>query len=86
MAIQSDVGDPHVSAPATGVNLRQFPWWLVIITATIAFMAIRIITDADYQSTFFTILTGLGATIYTTIVAFVVALIIGMLFKPMRRA
>jgi polar amino acid transport system permease protein len=79
MAIQSDVGDPHVSAPVSGVNLRQFPWWLVVILAAIAYMAVRIIIDPDYQSTFVTILSGLGTTIYTTMVAFLFALLIGML-------
>lgn len=79
MAIQSEVGDPHTSAPGSGINLRHFPWWLAVILAAIAYMTFRITTDPNYQSTFLAILTGLGTTISTTIIAFLFALLIGLL-------
>jgi polar amino acid transport system permease protein len=79
MAVQNEVGDPHTSPPLTGINVRQFPWWLLAILAAVGYMIVRISVDANYQSTFTTILAGLGTTLYTTVTAFVVALAIGLL-------
>lgn len=60
-------------------NARTFPWWLLIILAIIAFMAIRIATDEVYQNIFSTIYQGLATTLYVTVISFVFALIVGLI-------
>lgn len=64
---------------AARTSLLQFPWWLLIILAIIAYMAIRIIVDPLYQDIFNTILKGLGTTLYVTVVSFVFALLLGLI-------
>jgi polar amino acid transport system permease protein len=59
-------------------GLAQFPWWLLAILAIIAFMAVRIATDPVYRDIFDTILTGLGTTLYVTVVSFVFAMLLGL--------
>lgn len=60
-------------------GLAQFPWWLAAILAIIAFMAVRIIVDPLYQGIFGTILTGLGTTLYVTVVSFAFAMLLGLI-------
>lgn len=79
MAIQNEMDSVRSRPLAGNLNLRGFPWWLVAILAAIAFMTLRFITDPLYQNTFLTILTGLQTTIYVTIVAFCLALLIGLI-------
>lgn len=59
-------------------SLAYFPWWLLIILAIIAYMAVRIVIDPLYQSIFETILQGLGTTLYVTVVSFIFALLFGL--------
>lgn len=60
-------------------NLHAAPWWLFAIVAVLLFMYCRIATDLSYQGTFLWIIGGLGRTLYTTVFAFLVSLIIGLL-------
>lgn len=77
------VDQKHRVSPATPpisrLNLREFPWWLLIILSIIVAMAIRIIVDPFYQSIFNTILQGLGTTLYVTVVSFIFALVFGLI-------
>lgn len=61
------------------IDFGRFPWWLLIILAAMGYMTFRFVTDSTYQNAFSTILIGLQTTIYTTIVAFIFALAIGLL-------
>jgi polar amino acid transport system permease protein len=58
---------------------REFPWWLVAIFVFLAFMAILIALNPQYKEAFLFIIPGLQVTLYTTIVAFGIALLIGLL-------
>ncbi|MFO7167469.1 MAG: amino acid ABC transporter permease [Chloroflexota bacterium] len=60
-------------------SLSRVPWWLLIILAIIAYMAIRIVVDPLYQDIFQTILGGLSTTLYVTAVSFVLALLFGLI-------
>lgn len=59
-------------------NWREFPWWLVAILAFLAVMAFLIYINLDYQEAFVFIIPGIQVTLYTTFVAFAVALVIGL--------
>lgn len=59
--------------------LRSAPLWLYILIGIIILMAIRISVDPQYQSTFDTILTGLGLTLQVTAISFVLAVVLGMI-------
>jgi polar amino acid transport system permease protein len=61
------------------IKLRSAPWWVlgIIIIAIIA--AITIITIPSFRDAFLFIKAGLGVTIKTTLLAFLFALIVGLL-------
>lgn len=79
MASHVERDQPIGRPPFWRTNFRQFPWWLLAIVAAIIYMALRIATDATYGAAFAIILTGLRITIYVTIVAFLLSLMIGLL-------
>lgn len=79
MAVEHERRTLRNALPLQFTNLRRIPWWLLIILAGIGYMTFRITTDPDYQNIFNIILRGLRTTIYVTIVAFVLALVIGLL-------
>ena len=58
---------------------REFPWWLVAIFAFLALMAVLIIKVPEFNQAFKFILPGIQITLYTTLVAFALALILGLL-------
>lgn len=65
--------------PFWTARLRDFPWWLVAILVGIGYMVFQIATNANYQQTFRIILSGLATTIFVTIAAFLLSLLIGLL-------
>jgi polar amino acid transport system permease protein len=79
MAVDQERARAAEPAPPSRLNLAQFPWWLLIILSVIALMAVQIVVDPLYQNIFFTVLQGLGATLYVTAVSFVFALLFGLL-------
>jgi polar amino acid transport system permease protein len=61
------------------IKLRDFPWWLVGIAALMIAVVAALFTQPAYLQSFKFIVTGLGVTIGTTISAFAVALVLGLL-------
>lgn len=59
--------------------LRSAPLWLYILIGIIIFMTIRISVDEQYRATFNTILTGLIITLRVTAIAFMFAVVVGMI-------
>lgn len=57
---------------------RDFPWWLGGIAALVIAVVIALFTQPAYLQSFRFIITGLGVTIYTTLAAFAVALVLGL--------
>ncbi|MDP3450848.1 MAG: ABC transporter permease subunit, partial [Anaerolineaceae bacterium] len=60
-------------------KLRAAPWWLYAIIAIAIFTFINILTNIPFQKAFLFIKAGLSVTITTTLIAFVFALLIGLL-------
>lgn len=60
------------------LKLRSFPWWLIGIALIAVTMVITISTRESYSSSFNFIKKGLSITILTTISAYVVALVLGL--------
>ena len=61
------------------LKLRVAPWWLYAIIAIAIFTFIAIFTNIPFQKAFLFIKAGLSVTITTTLIAFVFALILGLL-------
>jgi len=60
-------------------RLRDVPWWMVAIFVIAIAVAILISTDANYNKAFIFIKAGLWATLSTTFIAFLIALVLGLL-------
>lgn len=65
--------------PTAQERIRDFPWWLVGIFGVLLLMAFVIATNPDFNRSFRVILPGIQLTIYTTLVAFAAALVIGLI-------
>lgn len=65
--------------PTTQERISEFPWWLVGIIAVLVLMAVVIATNPDFNRSFRVILPGIQLTIYTTLVGFAAALVIGLI-------
>lgn len=59
-------------------NPRDFPWWLGGIAALVIAVLFALFTQPAYLQSFKFIITGLGVTIYSTLAAFTVALVVGL--------
>jgi polar amino acid transport system permease protein len=79
MAVEHEQLIPPARVISGRTRLSQFPWWLLIILAIIAIMAVRSTLDPLYRSIFNTILQGLSTTLYVTAVSFVLAMLLGLL-------
>jgi polar amino acid transport system permease protein len=60
-------------------NWREFPWWLVAIIGFLVLMAILVVTDPEINEAFVFIIPGIWVTLRITLLAFALALIIGLL-------
>ncbi len=60
-------------------RLRHFPWWLAGIGLIALWTFITISTNENFRESFLFIKAGLGVTITTTISAFLVAMVLGLL-------
>ena len=60
-------------------RLRHFPWWLAGIGLIAVWTFITITTSENFRESFQFIKAGLGVTISTTIIAFLIALVLGLL-------
>jgi polar amino acid transport system permease protein len=62
-----------------GWSFDQIPWWLGAIISFIVIMAAIILTREAYRAAFNFIYIGIRLTLYTTVVSFAIALILGLL-------
>ncbi len=71
------------SPPLTGSELRErlrlFPWWVVGLIGVFALTSHLVLTRASYQEAFNFIRAGVGVTVQTTLIAYGIALILGLL-------
>ena len=69
---------PDVDLTRWGRNWREFPYWLVGIVAVLAWILFLVFTDDTYRTAWDFILPGIWITITTTIYAFAIAVVIGL--------
>ncbi len=65
--------------PPKGNLKKNFPWWLVALVAIIVITFSRVISGGNYTEAFLFIKGGITTTIFTTLAAFSIALVIGLL-------
>lgn len=65
--------------PSLKERLRTVPWWMVAILTIAVLIFILITTNSDYQKAFNFIKAGLVVTLSTTLFAFLIALVLGLL-------
>lgn len=59
-------------------SFDRFPWWLLAIIGFLVVMAVVIVVRESYQAAFDFIISGIRLTLYTTLAAFGIALVIGL--------
>ncbi len=69
-----DLGKPNIKE-----RLSKFPWWFVALILILMGTYTAIATQSSYTEAFMFIKAGLGITIRTTLIAFVIALILGLI-------
>jgi polar amino acid transport system permease protein len=71
-----------VSPPITGTDLREklrhFPWWIVGLMGVFLLTAHLILSRSSYQEAFNFIRAGIGVTVQTTLIAYAIALVLGL--------
>ena len=60
-------------------RLRDLPWWFFAIILLAVYVFVVISTNEEYNATFNFIKQGLGITVKTTLIAYVIAIIFGLL-------
>lgn len=58
---------------------REFPWWLLAAAAIGGFLFYRVVADDLYAKVLTTLSKGVGITIFVTLVAFSLAMVVGLL-------
>jgi polar amino acid transport system permease protein len=64
--------------PHNALNRASFPWWLVALILLIALTFYLVLSGGNFSDAFFFIKDGLSVTIMTTLAAFSIALLIGL--------
>ncbi|NTU79826.1 MAG: amino acid ABC transporter permease [Chloroflexales bacterium] len=60
-------------------TLSQAPWWLIILIIGIVFALLAMMRNEDYAKTFSYVLGGVGMSVFITVVAYMIALIVGLI-------
>lgn len=68
----------HNSKPNLRDRLRTFPWWFLALIAIIISAIITIFSIDSYQQAFQIIRAGISVTLITTLSAFIIALLLGL--------
>jgi len=79
MADTSNPKTPASTQVAVTNTLAGLPWWLLIILLAGIFMVYRFYTDETYQEIFDFLKSGIIVTIRVTIIAYAIAITIGLL-------
>jgi polar amino acid transport system permease protein len=79
MSIELDQMRVVEKEPTAQERISDFPWWLVGIFGVLLLMGYVIATNPDFNRSFRVIIPGIQLTIYTTLVAFIAALVIGLI-------
>lgn len=79
MTLTPETMDPISVELPNRLTWRDFPYWLVAIVLFIALVATLIIVGEEYRAAFEFVAQGLGLTLYTTFMAFIISMIVGLL-------
>jgi polar amino acid transport system permease protein len=79
MSVELDQMRILTDEPSAQKRFNDFPWWLVGIVAVLGLMVYVIATDPNYNRSFYVVIKGLELTLYTTLVGFAIALLIGLI-------
>lgn len=66
-------------APAHPAERGEFPWWLLIVLGFVATMFFSIMARVSYSEAFAFVRAGIGLTVTVSLVAFGIALVIGLI-------
>lgn len=58
---------------------KDFPWWLIVAVAIGGYLFYRVVADDLYAKVLATLSKGIGITIFVTLVAFSLAMLVGLL-------
>jgi polar amino acid transport system permease protein len=64
--------------------LAQFPWWITVVILISVLLAWQVTTDSNWQTIFGAVILGLGTTIRVTLIAFGLALLLGLALAIIR--
>lgn len=67
-----------MAPPSSSSTKAEFPWWLAVAAVLALAAALFIATSDLYAQVFATVAKGIGITVFVTVVAFVLASIIGL--------
>lgn len=67
-------------------RLSRAPWWLLLAAVLIIVFAVSVADQKTYQEVFAKVLQGVGTTIWVSVVAYVIALVLGLLVALLRRS
>ena len=77
--IEMNPTPPDLGKPSLKERLNQFPWWFVALVLILLATYIAIATVPSYYEAFNFIKAGMGITIKTTLIAFLIALFLGLI-------
>jgi polar amino acid transport system permease protein len=78
-SIPAERGQPVPDIQARVTNrLADLPWWVLIVLLLGVLLTVNFITDATYRDIFVTMVTGIQLTILVTVIAYAIALVIGL--------
>jgi polar amino acid transport system permease protein len=79
MSDRTDLKTPIATQSAVTNTLAGLPWWLLIIMLAAVFMVYAFYTDETYQAIFDFLKSGIMVTIRVTMIAYAIAITIGLL-------
>jgi polar amino acid transport system permease protein len=83
MSAQSSTKTPSEATPLVQTRITErlanFPWWVLLIALMAIFLVYSFLTDATYKEIIAFVFVGIRLTIQVTLVAFAIAMIIGLI-------
>jgi polar amino acid transport system permease protein len=75
---KQQIASPQLTGAELSEKIRLFPWWTVGLIGFFVLTAHLILTRSSYQDAFNFIRAGVGVTVQTTLVAYGIALVLGL--------
>lgn len=78
LEVKQQIASPSLTGTDFREKLRLFPWWIIGLIGVFVLTAHLILTRTSYQDAFNFIRAGIGVTVQTTLIAYGLALILGL--------